>query len=131
MEIKKEYFIPFPLDRVYSAWVASETVVEPATAMDINPVVGGHYRLIIEMPGFSSANEGKFELVEPRRHIRYSWEWNHDGEVTDIDVLFFAIDGATKIEILHKGFTKQESVTSHDSGWDSYVVGFIKHLTSN
>ena len=102
MEIKKAYSIQFPLDKVYRGWVASETAIEPAAAMDINPVVGGHYRLIIEMPDFSSANEGKFELVEPEQHIRYSGEWNHDGEVT-----------------------------RHNSGCHNYVVGFIKHLTSN
>lgn len=131
MKIEKEYFVQFPLSKVYAAWVSSETVIEPATAMDINPVVGGHYRLIMETPEFSSMNEGKFSLVEAEKHIQYSWEWNHDGEVTEIDVRFFAVDGGTRIEILHGGFIHQESVTNHDSGWDSYMIGFVEHLSSN
>lgn len=130
LEIKKEYYLLFPLAKVYSAWVSSDTVIEPATSMDINPVVGGHYRLNMELPDFSSSNEGTFSLVEPERHIRYSWEWNHDGEVTEIDVRFSAADGATKVEILHQGFTKEESVTNHDSGWDSYIAGLTEHLST-
>jgi len=121
----------FPLTKVYDAWVSSETVIEPATSMDIDPVVGGHYRLIMDTPDFTLMNEGTFSVVEPEKRVVYSWEWNHDGEVTEIDVRFFAIDGLTKIEITHTGFTKEESVTNHDSGWDSYMGGLIEHLTSN
>ena len=75
--------------------------------MDISAVVGDHYRLMMKMPEFSSNNAGKFSLVEPEKHIRYRWEWNHDGEVTEIDVSFFAIDGTTRIEIFHRSFIHQ------------------------
>ena len=46
--IYKTYKLPLPVDEVYAAWVSSETVISRATAMYINPVVGGHYRLIID-----------------------------------------------------------------------------------
>ena len=53
MIIEKQYELPFPISHVYAAWVSSDTVIPPATSMDVLPEVGGHYRLIMEMPDFS------------------------------------------------------------------------------
>jgi uncharacterized protein YndB with AHSA1/START domain len=129
MEINKHYELPFPVETVYAAWVSSDTIIPPATGMDVLPEVGGHYRLIMEMPDFSGRNEGKFLLVEPDTRVTYTWEWNSDGEVSTIDVRFKAAGGGTRIDLIHSGFTNDESVTNHDSGWDSYVEGFTKHLS--
>lgn len=131
MDIEKHYELPYPPAQVYAAWVSSETVIPPATAMDINPVAGGHYRLIAEMPGYVGKNEGQFLIVEAERHIRYTWEWNGDGEVSEIDVTFSSTAKGTRIDLRHTGFTKQESADSHDSGWDSYIEGFTEFLHNN
>lgn len=128
MEIHVNYKVPFALSDVYAAWVSSETVIAPATAMDINPVVGGHYRLIMETKEFTGRNEGKFSVVEPERRVVYTWEWNGDGEVTEIDVTFSKIPEGTAIAIVHTGFQNQQSVDNHQSGWDSYIEGFIAFL---
>jgi uncharacterized protein YndB with AHSA1/START domain len=128
MNLEKRYELPFPPERVYAAWVSSDTVIPPATAMDINPVVGGHYRLTAEMPDYVGRNEGQFLVVEPGRHLRYTWEWNSDGEVTEIDVTFTETDDGTRIDLAHSGFQKEESVAPHSSGWDRYIVGFSAFL---
>lgn len=128
MDIEKTYELPFPPEQVYAAWVSSRTVIAPATAMDIDPVVGGHYRLIMENPDFTGRNEGVFLAVEPGRHVRYTWEWNNDGKVTEIDVTFSAVEAGTRIEIRHTGFDNEESAEMHSSGWDSYISGFTALL---
>ncbi len=129
MEIDAAYELPFPRERVYAAWVSSDTVIPPATGMDINPVVGGHYRLIMAGPDFSAKNEGVFLIVEPPHRVKYTWEWNGDGEVTEIDVTFTEERGGTRVRILHTGFQKEESVVNHRSGWDSYLEGLERFLT--
>jgi len=43
MDLEKHYDLPYPPAKVYAAWVSSDTVIPPATAMDINPIVGGHF----------------------------------------------------------------------------------------
>ena len=129
MGINKHYELPFPVEMVYTAWVSSDTVIPPATSMDVLPEVGGHYRLIMEMPDFIGRNEGEFLLVEPNARVTYTWEWNNDGEVSTIDVRFKPSGEGTSIDLVHNGFTSDESVTNHDSGWDSYVEGFTKHLS--
>ncbi len=130
MEIQKTYELPFPIADVYVAWVSSETVIPPATKMDVLPEVGGHYRLLMDTPDFTMTNEGTFSVVEPEQRVVYTWEWNNDGEVSTIDVRFSATDSGTKVELLHTGFQKPESVDQHDSGWDSYIEGFTAHLKS-
>lgn len=128
MQIEKTYFLSFPLSVVYVAWVSSDTVIAPATSMDVLPEVGGHYRLLMETPTFVVKNEGEFLLVEPESRVTYTWEWNQDGEVTTIDVRFNSVQSGTRIELLHTGFTKEDSVNNHDSGWDNYIAGLVNHL---
>ena len=126
--IEKNWSLPFPCDAVYAAWVSSDTVIPPATAMDVLPEVGGHYRLIMDTPEFQGRNEGRFLRVEPGKRVTYTWEWNGDGEVTEIDVLFASGDDGTEVALTHSGFTSEQSRANHDVGWDSYIEGFRTHL---
>jgi uncharacterized protein YndB with AHSA1/START domain len=130
MNINKTYELPFSVDKVYANWVSSNTVIAPATSMDIVPQVGRHYRLVIDTPEFKSKNEGVFLIVEANSHVKYTWEWNHDGEVSEIDVKFSSTDKGTAILIEHTGFKQKQSVEMHDQGWDSYIEGFSRFLSS-
>lgn len=129
MDIDKTYLLPFPVELVYSCWTSSKTVIPPATRMDIDPVVGGHYRLFMEMPDAKMSNEGRFLEVVSDQLLKYTWEWNGDGEVTEITVRFNARENGTEIHILHTGFATKESAVMHDSGWDSYVDGLIAFIS--
>ncbi len=55
------------------------------------------------MPDFQSKNEGEFLRVEPNARVTYTWEWNGDGEVSTIDVVFTRTDGGTHIALTHEG----------------------------
>ena len=128
MQLDKTYELPFPISEVYSAWVSSDTVIPPATKRDVLPLVGGHYRLLMETDDMTLKNEGVFSIVVPEQQVVYTWEWNNDGEVSTIDVRFIETAFGTRIELTHSGFEKAESVDQHDSGWDSYIEGFTAHL---
>lgn len=130
MNIQCTYELPFSRTMVFDAWVSSATVIAPATAMDIDPQVGGHYRLLMETPEFTGRNEGTFSIVEPPERVRYTWEWNGDGDVTEVDVVFDAKGDSTVVQITHTGFTSEEAVASHRSGWDSYIAGFEAFLAA-
>lgn len=131
MKIEKSYEISFPVEVVYEAWTASTTVIAPATSMDIDPQVGGHYRLFMDTPDFSGKNEGVFSRVDPLSRLTYSWEWNEDGEVSIIDVRFSKTASGTRIELTHSGFSSEDSRSNHDSGWDNYIQGFTEHLENS
>jgi len=128
MDIRQSYEVPFSPATLYAAWVSSDTVISPATAMDIDPVVDGHYRLIMAMEESTAVAEGRFLKVDPTRNLRYTWEWNADGEVSVIDVTFTETPAGARIDIYHGGFSNFQSVDSHAGGWDSYIEGLTEFL---
>jgi uncharacterized protein YndB with AHSA1/START domain len=83
----------------------------------------------MDTPEFQSHNQGIFLIVVPNAHVRYTWEWDHDGEVSEIDVKFSATPKGTTVLIAHSGFQKQQSVAIHDQGWDNYIQGFKLFLS--
>lgn len=127
MEIDKSYRIGFPRADVYAAWVSSETIIAPATAMDVLPEVGGHYRLQMKTAEFEMSNEGVFLQVVPEDYLHYTWQWSGDEEVSDIEVWFRDEGAGTRLDLRHSKLTSAESVQNHDAGWDSYVSG-LKHF---
>ncbi len=132
MQILKTFELPYPPAAVYAAWVSSDTVIPPATAMEIDPRVGGHYRLITDTPDFKTRNEGTFLELTPDAHVRYTWQWQGDDEQTIIDVRFEPRkDGqATRIVLQHSGFQRADSQAQHDEGWDAYLSGFEAFLAT-
>ena len=131
MKIIKTYQLPFPVDAVFSAWTSSKTVIEPATRMEIEPVIGGCYRLFVDTAEYKSSNEGVFLEIIPNRLLKYSWEWNNDGEVSEIEVIFRPNSSGTKILLIHSGFSNKTSLAMHDSGWDSYIIGLENFIANN
>jgi len=129
MDIEKDYDMSFPPETVYAAWGSSNTVIPPATAMDIDPVVGGHYRLIVKDDQWDTQNEGKFIEVEKNKHLRYTWEWNKDGDITEIDVTFEAAPSGCKLTLVHSGFKTQDSYDNHAAGWDAYIQGLTTFMS--
>jgi uncharacterized protein YndB with AHSA1/START domain len=121
MKIEKTYDLPFPPKRVYDAWICPDTVIPPTTRIDINPTVGGLCRHFVEQEDRCNRAEGLFFAVEPDRRVRYTWERDRDGEITEIDVVFDAVDEGTKLHIRQSGFCKEDSLADQDSGWDNYV----------
>ncbi len=127
MKIEKSYNLPFPRKQVYAAWISSETVIPPATSMDIDTRVGGHYKLFMNTPEFDAKCEGRFFEIIEDEFLHYSWEWNGDGEISDIRVRFSDHEKGATVELTHKNFTKQDSRDMHDTGWDSYIDG-LRHF---
>ena len=131
MQFEKTYELPYQARDVFAAWTSPEAVVPPATRLDLNPVVGGYYRLILETPEQTSRAEGIFFAVEKDRRVRYTWEWNRDGEITEIEVTFKDCESGSRLKILHSGFHSEESCNQHKIGWDNYVEGLEGLLAAN
>ena len=123
----KSYTLPFPVGRVYSAWISNDTVIPPASRMEIEAKIGGVYRLI--MPDGSKA-EGSFSEIVPNERLRYSWRWAGSGESTEVDVRFSENSSGTGVRVEHRGFQSESSIRDHSSGWDGYMAGLESYLNS-
>lgn len=122
---EKTYALAFPRRVVFDAWVSEETVIAPAAGMQVEPRVGGAYRL--EMPDGSQMN-GAFSEFTARRSVRYSWQWAGSPESTEVAVEFADAPNGTTVAVQHSGFDSAESLSNHAQGWDGYVSGFVAHL---
>lgn len=128
MDISKQYDLPFSVETVYDAWIFSETLIPPATRLDITPKVGGEISLWIETAQLNARMRGVFKVIIPYQKLIYSWEWNQDGEETEVTVEFSKLEKGTRVNISHTGWRKEESRKTHEAGWDSYIQGLIDYL---
>ena len=124
----KSYVLEYPLELVFSNWIAEDTVVSPAEKMEIEPRVGGIYRLL--MPG-GAVMEGVFSEFSENDRVRYSWHWVGSDETTEVDVNFQKHSVGTEVQVTHSGFESTKSFDNHASGWDSYIDGFTAHIKSS
>lgn len=123
-DIIKTYNIAAPLAAVYEKWISNDTVIPPAEKMDVTTEVGGKYILYSKFGDVDSKMEGVFSEVIPNEKLVYSWEWNNDGDVSQVDVSFATEQGGTLIHLKHTGLKDEESMKNHLQGWDSYLTGF-------
>ncbi|MEM7345009.1 MAG: SRPBCC domain-containing protein [Chloroflexota bacterium] len=128
--IEKNYQVPFSRERLFEAWISPDTVIAPVSKVEVDPKINGYLRLMVEMPDGAAIMEGKFLTVSYPTQLVYSWEWDGDGEVTEVTVTFKANTMGTEIVVLHSGFQSEESRGRHDVGWDSYVDGVVQRLQS-
>ena len=129
--IDKTWLLPVPRARLYAAWVSSDTVIPPATRMDVQPEVGGHYRLFVETPDGVTGTDGVFEVVEPEQRLVYGWAWD-GGPSSRIEVDFedagAALPGGTRFHLRHTELENDDAIAAHDAGWDAYVEKLTARL---
>ena len=122
LDIHKRYTLPHTPQAVFDAWVSPDSVIAPVTGIEIEPKQGGLFKLTVA--GESDAHMiGRFLQFDRPNKLVYTWEWNHDGEESQVDVTFTALDKGTEVAIHHTGFEHDTSRDSHDRGWDSYIEG--------
>jgi len=126
--ISKSYVIEFPLELVFSKWVAEDTIVSPTERLEIEPWIGGAYKLFMNE---GSVMEGVFTEFAENEHVTYSWNWVGSDETATVDVTFRSHPDGTEIQLTHSGFESSTSYDNHASGWDSYIDGFRAHLKSS
>lgn len=128
LKISKTYKVKLPRDQLFKAWVSPDTIIPPVCKIEVVPKTGGYLKLIVETPQGISQMFGVFQSIHFPDQLLYSWEWNNDGEVTQVAVKFIEENDITRVEITHSGFQHEESRETHDAGWDAYIAGVEQML---
>lgn len=126
--ISRTYLIEFPLELVFSKWVAEDTVVSPTESLEIEPRIGGTYKLFMNE---GSVMEGVFTQFKENEHVTYSWNWVGSDETTEVDVTFQSHPDGSEVQLTHSGFESSTSLENHAAGWDSYIEGFSAHIKNS
>lgn len=122
--ITKAYLIEAAVSEVYEKWLSNDTVIPPATKMNIDPVIGGEYVLVANLDDMEMTMTGIFQEIIVNKKLVYTWEWNKDGNISVITVIFSVDGNAARVELTHEGFQDEDTANKHSEGWDSYIEGF-------
>ncbi len=127
MDIYKTYNLPFDVTTVFEAWISNDHLVTPVTEIEIEPRTGGVIRLTTDAATMS----GEILVYEKNRRLSYTWHWGGPDPSSIVDVTFAAENNETQVDVAHTGLPSEESVQTHEHGWDSYIVGLTARLKNS
>lgn len=136
--------IQAPRERVFEAFIDLEQRRQwwhcgpgfACTRCEIDPRIGGKYRLDMTGPERHWETVGEFREVDPPRRLVFTWTWQHlvegDEPVEDalVTIDFIERDGATEVVIAHEGLPSEASAEEHGGGWRACFESLAQWITS-
>ncbi len=119
-----------PVQAVFDAWTSEEVMRRwfhgqhdwetPEAQVDLR--VGGAVRVVMRDPveGAEYGGGGHYTEVDPPTRLAFTWTWDDENErQTLIEIEFQEVEGATKVRFTHSGLRDEESLRSHEGGWNA------------
>lgn len=133
LEIKRVFNAS--IERVFDAWMQREqweAWIGPegmkCQVPEMDPRVGGLYRLVMNPGGQTVTVVGSFTIVE--RPTRFAFSWRMEGGPHDslVTVSLRDIGGRTELTLRQEGLLSGEHFESHGRGWNSTLGKLEKFL---
>jgi uncharacterized protein YndB with AHSA1/START domain len=117
-----------PAEAVFDAWTSEEVMRRwfygqpgwqtPEAEVDLRP--GGAVRVVMRDPVEQRdvGGGGNYTEIDPPRRLAFTWTWDDDDRETLIELDFAESDGATTVVLTHSALRDEESVRSHEEGWN-------------
>jgi uncharacterized protein YndB with AHSA1/START domain len=115
---------------VFDAWTSEEVMRRwfhgqhgwetPEAHVDLR--LGGSVRVVMRDPeqGTEYGGGGHYTEIDPPTRLVFTWTWDDDGErETLIELDFEEAGGVTTVRLTHSNLRDQESVLSHEGGWNA------------
>jgi serine/threonine protein kinase len=125
-----EKHIPGPPEEVFAMWTDPTRVSDwyaPSddfgpTIGEIDPQVGGAYRIGMLLPGQAEARfvSGQYARVERPLTLSFTWAWephNPNTRETQVTLEFRPRGGGTDLSLTHERFRVESDRNSHAEGW--------------
>ena len=113
-----------PRARLYAAWVSSDTVIPPATRMDVQPEVAP--LSLVEKPD-GVTGTGIFEVAEPGPRLRLGLgrrsSYAHRSRLRGC-----GRGPRHAAPLRHTELENDDAIAAHDAGWDAYVEKLTARL---
>jgi uncharacterized protein YndB with AHSA1/START domain len=120
-----------PRERLFAAWTDSRQMAAwfgpPGVAVEsceLDPRVGGTWRLLGTSNGVPRAVSGKYIEVNPPERLVFTWAWHEDGTFatpreheTEVGLAFKSIGDRTEMTLTHGPFRDRSGVDNHNRGW--------------
>lgn len=111
-----------PPARVFAAWLDSARLAQWLSPVghaeaEVDPRVGGAFRVTMVGEGSRIEHTGEFLAIEPPRRLRFTWSSPYTGpEASIVTVDLAPIDGGTELTLVHERLPADQ-VQRHGGGW--------------
>jgi uncharacterized protein YndB with AHSA1/START domain len=116
----EDVFDAWTNEEVMRRWFHGEHGWEtPEAIVDLR--VGGALRVVMRDPvgGVEHGGRGRYTEIERPSRLAFTWTWDGEERVTQIEIEFEEADGATTVRFTHSGLRDEASARSHEGGWSN------------
>jgi uncharacterized protein YndB with AHSA1/START domain len=120
-----------PAQRVFDAWTSEKVMRRwfhgehhwetPVAEVDLR--LGGNVRVVMRNPddGTEHGGGGHYTEIDPPHRLAFTWTWDNEepARETLLELDFEEVDGTTTVRLTHTNLRDQESVLSHEGGWNN------------
>jgi uncharacterized protein YndB with AHSA1/START domain len=91
---------------------------------DLETTPGGRWRVTLRgSDGSAVAASGVYRIVDAPRRMVFTWAWEDEngmrGHETEVDVIFEATPGGTRLMLRQQRFESRQARDRHDIGWSA------------
>jgi uncharacterized protein YndB with AHSA1/START domain len=130
--------IKVPREKVFDAWLTPDRMARFLCAgdthvalVDVDPRVGGAFRIVMANAQGSYDHRGRYLEIERPARLRFTWaSAGTNGNDTEVTVLLEAIEGGTRVTLVHVSLPDETSAERHEHGWQSILARCRDELES-
>ena len=140
LELRLQRRFDAPVERVWRAWTDPQALMRwfgPAETRQVLQAetdvrVGGAYLVAFATEdGREHYASGRYQEVEPRRRLVFTWAWRDTPEETSLITLEFTPAGTgTELAFLQTPFVDQATRDGHEHGWAGAMGRLADHLAA-
>jgi uncharacterized protein YndB with AHSA1/START domain len=128
--------IPASRQEVFAAWIDPESICHWMCPGDIvsaeaqlDPRVGGRFRIVMKGPDQDYEHTGEYQVVEPPSRLVFTWtSRGTDMQSTLVTVELFERGGQTELVLTHERFPRADAMERHKRGWGQIVERLAAHV---
>jgi uncharacterized protein YndB with AHSA1/START domain len=123
-------------EEVFAAWIDPKSISEwmcpggiVTAEAQLDPRVGGTYRIVMKSGTRAVDHTGEYLVVEPPSKLAFTWVSNSTGnQPTLVTVELFERGSACELVLTHERFANAEEVRRHQGGWGQIVDKLALYL---
>ncbi len=130
MSLRLERVIPAAARTVFEAWLDPAALARfmcptqgmRTGAIEVDPRVGGAFRIVMILGERELPHHGEYLAIEPYTHLAFTWRSHHAGEGSRVTLTFDAVGPRqTRLVLEHVGLA-DSAIAPHTHGWTSILA---------
>jgi uncharacterized protein YndB with AHSA1/START domain len=121
-------FMPASRERVFDAWLDPISLVrwmrpgaEATATAEVDPRVGGHFRIVMKHSGGVTEHTGEYLAIERPARLSFTWISEHTGLIpTVVTVECLEREQGTELVLTHRRLPDAK-VEAHRRGWGAIL----------